>query len=349
MTLRSPRRRLVAFAALVLTAALPLAACSSSSDEAASSDETTSLDMVLAWYPDPESGGFYAAEAAGAYDEAGIDMTFTPGGPNVSATQIVASGRSEFGMTDAAGILEARAEGIPVVAIAAMYQINPVGVMVHASQNIDGFEDMTDMTFISQTGQAGPEWVGRELGVELQTQAYSGSIANFINDDSLVQQGWPTNEVYQALEQGVETDFFPYAEAGFNPYNDVIFTTEDFLAENPDVVSDFLEVSMQGWSDYMSDIDAATAGNDALLAANEEQSSELTWFAWDQQREYVVAEEGVDQLGAMTEERWSTLIDQLVELDRLEEPLDAAEAFDASFLPDIAAPTELPDAPEGSY
>ncbi|WP_261164304.1 ABC transporter substrate-binding protein [Microbacterium sp. Marseille-Q6965] len=349
MTTRSPRRRMTTVAALSLATALSLASCAVSEDTAASADEATSLDMVLAWYPDPESGGFYAAEALGYYDDIDLDVSFTPGGPNVSSTQIVASGRSAFGMSDAGAVLQARAEGIPIVAIAAMYQINPVGVMVHASRGVESFEDMRDMTFVSQTGQIGPEWVGRQLGVELKTQAYSGSIANFINDDSLVQQGWPTNETYQALEQGVETDFFPYAEAGINPYNDVIFTTEEFLAENPEVVRDFLEASMQGWYEYMSDIEAATAGNELLLADNEEQSPELQWYGWDRQREYIVAEEGAGQLGTMTEERWATLIDQFVELGRLEEPLEPSEVFDASFLPDIAAPTELPPAPEGSY
>lgn len=318
-------------------------------EEGDGSSELEELTAVLAWFPDPESGGFYAADEEGYYEEAGLEVDLEPGGPEVSSVQLVASGQADIGMSDATTVVNAREEGIPVVAIGAMYQTNPVGVMVHESLGIESFEDMADMTWVVQTGQAGPAYIREELGIDFETRAYQGSISEFLVDDSLVQQGWPTNEVYMAQQEGVETDFFSYAESGFNPYNDVMFVSEDFLAENGDLVSRFLDASMDGWVDYIGDVEAATTANERILEENGELSEETLWFGWDAQREYILDGEGSEQLGAMTGERWSTLVDQLLALGELEEELDPEELYDASYLPDTAPPEELPDAPEGAY
>lgn len=348
------RATTLAGAAMALTLAAGLSACSATGDSSAAagdsaSAEPTDIELVLSWYATPESGGFYAAEAQGYFEDADLNVTITPGGPSVSGTQIVAGGRAQMGISDAVSIARAQEEGIPIVAIAAMYQTNPVGVMVHAESDMESFEDMAGHTWVTQTGQVAPEYIKSTLGIDFDTQAYQGSIANFIADDSLVQQGWPTNEVYQAQSQGVETRFFSYAESGYNPYNDVVFATEDYIAENPEAITAFLEASMNGWADYIGDVDVATTANAALLDANTEQSEESVWFAWDKQREYITTGDGATQLGAMSEDRWSTLVDQMLELSVLSSELDPKTLFDASFLPDIAPASELPAAPTGSY
>ena len=68
---------------------LALAACSGapSTPDAGSSSaggEAPALRKVrlaLNWYPEPEFGGFYAAQLSGLYREAGFDVEILPGGP----------------------------------------------------------------------------------------------------------------------------------------------------------------------------------------------------------------------------------------------------------------------------
>ncbi len=49
-------------------------------------------------------------------------------------------------------------------------------------------------------------------------------------------------------------NFVAYSESGFNPYNDVVFTSRDYLASHKAELKTFLETSIQGWHDYMSDV-----------------------------------------------------------------------------------------------
>ncbi|MCS5498413.1 ABC transporter substrate-binding protein [Cnuibacter physcomitrellae] len=344
-------RSVLAGTAILAASLLAVTACSSSSasPESTSADGTTPITLQLGWYANPESGGFYAAESQGYLADAGIDLTITPGGPSVAGTQLVASGQAQFGLADAPSIINAQQQGIDIVALGALYQDNPVGVMVHADSGIESFQDMAGKTWATQTGVVQYDWIKKELGIDFQTRAYEGSIAPFLVDDQLVQQGWPTNEVYQAKQAGVDTRFFSFSETGFNPYNDVIFASREFVEANPDLVRSFLDASMKGWVDYLGDVDVATTANDAILAVNSELTPGSAWFAWDAERKYMVSGDAADQLGAMTAERWSTLVDQLDSLGQITEEVDPDTLFDTSYLPEIPAPTTLPDAPEGSF
>jgi NitT/TauT family transport system substrate-binding protein len=346
------RVRLPRSAAVVSAAALALvavSACGGNSSSGSSASGSTAFKLVLPWYADPEGGGFFAAKSEGLYDGKKLDVTLQSGGPQVSATQLVAAGRAQVGFTDAAGIIQAQEQGIPIVAIGALYQNNPVGVMVHADTGITSFSGMGGKTWVTQTGQLGPEWVKKQTGISFTTQAYQGSIANFLKKDSLVQQGWPTNEAYQAEKAGVKVNFIPFSSSGFNPYNDVFFTSESYLKSHRKELTAFLAASMQGWKDYMGDVSVAKTANAAILKANNQQTSQSVWYAWDKQREYVVAGDGKQQLGAMTATRWNTFIDQMKQLGQLKTTPKASDLYDSSLLPKVSAPSSLPAAPSGSY
>jgi NitT/TauT family transport system substrate-binding protein len=342
------RTRLFAALAGALALMLAATACGGSA-QTSSASGSTPFTLVLPWYADPEGGGFFAAQTEGLYHNKNLDVTLQPGGPQVSATQLVAAGRAQVGFTDAAGIIQAREQGIPIVAIGALYQNNPVGVMAHADTGITSFAQMAGRTWVVQTGQLGPDWVKKSTGISFGTQQYQGSIANFLHDDNLIQQGWPTNEAYQAQQAGVKVNFIPFSASGFNPYNDVFFTSESYLQQHRQQLVDFLAASMQGWADYMSDVKVATQTNDALLKANTQQSSQSVWYAWDKQRAYVVADEGKQQLGAMTDQRWTTFLDQMKQLGQVTTTVNVKDVYDSSLLPKVPAPASLPPGPTGSY
>lgn len=346
----------VALAALAVSA-LALTACAPQSGSAApadGSDELTDVTVVLGWFPNAESGGFYAAQQLGYYEEAGLNVTIEPGGPQVSGTQLVASGRAQFGITGSGAneIVQAHDEGIPLVAVNAIIQESITGMMVHADTGITSFEETDGMTWVNSAGVLGPEWVKHEYGIEFESMQYTGSLANFIRDPNLVQQGIAPNEPYVAHKEGdLAVTFLPFSEAGFNPYNTVTYVTEDYLADNREIVEAFVEASNKGWRDYMGDLDVATEINDYLVAEVDDQlDPELLWFEWDAQRDYILTLEGADTVGAMTEERWQTLIDQLATLGVLKDAdIAPSDVADFTITPDIAPLEDVPTAPEGSF
>jgi NitT/TauT family transport system substrate-binding protein len=346
--LRGRRRRIIAAAAFALTAMTALSACSTGAS-ASSTGGTTDMKVVLGWYADPESGGFYAAQSEGLYKKNDLNVSIQQGGPNVSGTTIVASGKADIGIADAASIALAQQQGIPIVAIGALYQTNPVGMIVHADSGMNSFADMQNHVWIVQTGNTAVDFLQKEKGLKFTTEAYNGSLSNFIANKDVAQQGWPTNEVYQVNQQGVKTKFFSYASAGYNPYNDVMFASKSYIAKHPEAVKKFLSASMTGWSEYMGDVKVATTANAALKRVNSQQTMQSIWYAWQTQRSYITSGDGKTQLGAMSEARWTTLVDQLTTLKVLTKKIDPTGLYDSSLLPKVAAPSNLPDAPAGSF
>ena len=350
---RLTKKRVVV--ASILASAFVLSSCSSSDSSKRSAQEgLTDVTVVLGWYPNAESGGFYAAQQLGYYEEAGLNVTIEPGGPQVSGTQLVASGRADFGITGSGAneIVQAQDQGIPLKAVNAIIQESVTGMMVHADSGIDSFEQTDGMTWVNSPGVLGAEWVKQEYGIEFDQMQYTGSLANFIRDDSLVQQGIAVNEPYVAHKEGnLAVKFLPFSDAGFDPYNTVTYVTEDYLENNRDIVEAFVAASNKGWAEYMGDIDVATRINDHLMnEVDKELSSDLLWFEWDSQRDYVLTGEGATKVGAMTEERWATLIEQMQKLGVVKQDgLTVEDVADFTITPDIAPLETRPEAPAGSY
>ena len=118
---------------LFLLSLLLLAACSGEQGTPSTLHKTA---LQLNWVPEPEFGGYYAAQERGAFGAEGLEVVIRPGGAQSPVEQMVAAGQVEFGITSADSLLMARDRGADLVAIYAAYQSFPEGIMVHASRGL---------------------------------------------------------------------------------------------------------------------------------------------------------------------------------------------------------------------
>src|SRR3954447_16459724 len=100
--------------------------------------KASKVRLALNWKPDPEFGGFYAAD----FSKHGLDVEILPGGAGTPTVQMIGAGSAEFGIVEGDEILLARARGNDVVALFAVYQNSPTGIMAHASRNLRSLEDV---------------------------------------------------------------------------------------------------------------------------------------------------------------------------------------------------------------
>ncbi|RKJ32757.1 ABC transporter substrate-binding protein, partial [Butyricicoccus sp. 1XD8-22] len=166
-------------------------------------------------------------------------------------------------------------------------------------------------------------------GVEELT--YTGQHVNFIPDVESVTQAFLTSEPYFMELEGVEVETKLIADAGYDPYNVVLYVTKDYLEQNKETVAAFTKAFVEGWNLYK---DSYEEINPIIQADNPDIELESLQFEAESQAEFVygmdAAENGV---GYMTEERWATLIEQLYSLGLLDEQYDASTIFTTEFLP----------------
>lgn len=292
----------------------------------------TAVKQVTNWFAEPEHGGQYAALAKGFYEEAGLDMTIEPGGPQVSSITQVSTGEAMFGMTQADDLLIARSQGIPIVAIAATFQTNPQGLIYHKSQGISHFSDLNGHTVYTAPGAGYWQYIKAKYELtNVKEMNYTGSLANFVNDPAAVTQGYITAEPFSLAEQGIETDILLNAESGYNPYANILYTTEETIKNHPDIVKAFVEASIKGWNYYKDNYEEI---NKFLLEYNPDLSIDLMKHGSEAQMDLVYGGDAEENgVGYMTEERWNLLMEQLLELKLISKKEDVKNVFTNEFLP----------------
>src|ERR1044072_4341752 len=152
------------------------------------------------WVAEAEHGGFYQALVDGTYRRHGLDVTITPGGPNVNHRLLLPAGRLDFYMSaNTLQAFDAVAQNIPTVIVAAMFQKDPQVLLAHPDQGVEKFEDLKKLTlFISKEGIASYfQWMKRDFGFdERQVKPYTFNPQPFLADKKSAMQGYVTSEPY---------------------------------------------------------------------------------------------------------------------------------------------------------
>jgi NitT/TauT family transport system substrate-binding protein len=293
------------------------------------------VTMVLNWFPETGHAGYYAAVQDGLYTAKGIDVTVQPGGPDTIGATLLATGKVQFAMLGATEVLLAREQGIPLVAIFGVFQNNPQGFMYHAENPITSFEELEGRTVAISPGAAYWDFIENkyELEGKVQVVNYSGGLADWARDPMAITQNYVTAEPYSADKEGIANGSLLIADSGYNPYGDIIVTTEEFLASNPETVKAFVEASQEGYKAFFAD---PAKYAPALEAANSENTEDVVLWGAEAIKALIDTGDATTMgIGAMTLERWQTVYDQLKELAVLQADteLDVTQAFNASFVP----------------
>jgi NitT/TauT family transport system substrate-binding protein len=294
----------------VLSGAALLAACGNSSQK---------IRLALNWKPDPQFGGFYAAP----YSKYGLDVEILPGGAGTPTVQMVGAGSAEFGIVSADELVVARSQGNDVVALFAVFQNNPQGIMVHASRKLKDLGDVFKSgTVALQKGLPYARLLETKYGFDKVKIVPSpgGDISAFLSDPNFAQQCFIMSEPLTARHKGADVQVFPVSDVGYNPYTTVLATAGDSLRKNPARATAMVAAVREGWRMYL---DNPQPTNQKMNQLN--PSMDLSVFAEVTEAQKPLIEAPV--LGSMTKERWETLIMQLKDLGDIKNAPAAEDCF----------------------
>ncbi len=250
-----------------IVAAATLAACAGATPTApAASGPKTKVKVVLQWVPQSQFAGYYAAKDKGYFDAEGLDVTIIPGGPDVSNSQVVASGQAEFGVGWLPGkILAPREGGAKLVNISQIFQRSGTLMISFKDKGITSVEGFAGKNIGSWLGGNEPELFAamKKAGIEPNTGA------------KIIQQGFDMNQmlkgeidkaqamIYNEYAQVLETknpatgELYKPEDLNVINFNDVgtamlqdgVMAREDWLADakNQEIAVKFLRAVNKGW------------------------------------------------------------------------------------------------------
>lgn len=264
-----PSRRSLSGASLLLGAcalaglATPPAAAQKAQGTQAPSKPSQARPVVLAldWVPNTNHTGFYVARHRKFYVDAGVaPQIIQP--TQTSTTKLVAAGRAEFGVSFTHDLLQARAQGLPVVSIAAIIQEN---TSCFAARKNVGLKSMKDFEGKRYGGWGSPEealkieFLMKKAGADFKkVKMVTTGISDFLpstvkNADIMwIYMGW---DGIKAKLEGVDVDTLCVRdlEPTFNTHSPLIITSEKVLKEKPELVRAFLAATAKGYEIAIKD------------------------------------------------------------------------------------------------
>ncbi len=300
-------------------------ACDSKEPTSTAAGAIPKVTLQLNWKPEPQFGGFYAAD----YAKEGLDVTVSPGGAGAPTIELLGAGKVPFAIVSADEIPRARQQGAKVVALFAVYQTHPQGIMTRASR---GFKELGDVFKASgilamEQGLPYSDFLKKKYGfgqLKIVPSPF-GDLSVYRSDENYSMQCFVTSEPMAAKKIGVEPRTFLIADSGYNPYATVLATNEQYLAANPEIVKKMVAAVAGGWRSY---VDEPTKTNEAMMKLNPTMDAETFKASAEAQKPLIETDETkLAGLGVMTEARWKTLIEQLADLKVIDKPIDAKPCF----------------------
>jgi ABC-type nitrate/sulfonate/bicarbonate transport system substrate-binding protein len=315
--------------ALVL-ASLAVAACGGPSP--------AEVTLMLDWVPNTNHTGIFVAQEKGYFEEAGLDVEIIQPG-EVFAQQAVVSGAADFGVDFQEQLTMARADGVPIVSIAAIIQHNTSGFASRAALGVEspaGWEGLRYGSyggpFEEPTLRMLMECDGGDFGkLEIVNTGFADPLALLAEEQTDLAWIFYAWQGVQARQQGIDLNVVMMADwldCIPDYYTPIFIASEQTVAERPEVVRAFLEAISRGYSFAIEHPDEAA---DILLKAAPELDEALVREsqAWLSPRYQADAPRWGEQKLSV----WEDYAGWMAENGIIAGPIDAQAAFTNEFLP----------------
>ncbi|WP_313934758.1 ABC transporter substrate-binding protein [Nostoc sp. FACHB-152] len=332
---RFHRRQFIQYGSICMGSSL-LAACTNSNQPANSSSQLDKVSFGTNWYAQAEHGGFYQAIATGIYQQHGLDVTIKMGGPQIpSGTQLLVGGAVDFFMGYGIDAINAIAQGIPKITVAAIFQKDPQCLISHPN-TAKTLADLKGKPIYVSAAANVTYWPFLKLKYGFsddQKRPYNFNPAPFLADKTSTQQGYITSEPYAIEKQGgIKPTVFLLADYGYSTYATTIETKKELVEKNPDLVQRFVDASIKGWYSYLEN---PQPGNQLIKKDNPEMTDDQLTYGIQKLKECGIITSGTAEqqgIGAMSEERWKALYDSMVNAGVYQPNVNYKNAFTLQFV-----------------
>lgn len=250
------------------------------------------LTLQLKWVTQAQFAGYYVAEDKGFYDEAGLDVTIRPGGPDINPSQVIAAGGADVVVDWMPSALATREKGVPLVNIAQVFDQSGMMLTCRKDSGITTPADFKGKTlgvwfagneypFLSWMDKLGYKTSGGDIDVTVLKQGFN--VDPLLQNQAACISTMTYNEYWQVLDAGIPAQdlvVFRYEDQGVATLEDGLYTLESTLQDPAmvDRLARFVAATMKGWQyaiDNQEEAVEIVLENDASGAQTEEHQAHM--------------------------------------------------------------------------
>jgi NitT/TauT family transport system substrate-binding protein len=288
---------------------------------------------------------FFVAKKKGYFEKQGIEVTAIQrgtGSPN--AMRLVGNGNADFGFGDLPTLAVARSQNVPVVALAAVNQHSPLGMLALASKHkLTKPQDLKGLNIGVQPSGSTYVFLKAFLAVngmsldDIKQSTVTPPYENYLllgRVDAV--PGYIDAEVpeLEAKAGGPGSlSIMQGSNFGYAVYGSGLFTSEKMIAEKSDLVQRFVNAYMQAFADVVKNPKEAA---DIIVEANPEYAAKkevlVKQIEADIKGTFFSPDTKAHGLGWMTNEAWANTTKILLSQNVMKQPIKVETAFDDKFL-----------------
>ncbi len=214
-------------------------------------NEKTNITLQLNWLNQFQFAGYYIAKEKGFYKDVGLNVTINELTNKNELTDIIKNKKADFAIGRSSLIIN-KINGDDIVAIAAIFQNSPL-ILLSTNKDIKNIEDIKNKKIMitpdaeftaSLTAMLNSNGIYMK---DLDIQKHSFTIEDLINKKTDLMASYISNEPIKLQEKGIAYTIFHPKDYGFDFYSDILFTSSEFIKNNPTTTKNFYEASIKGW------------------------------------------------------------------------------------------------------
>ncbi len=259
----------------------------------------------------PAFGPWMLAQAKGYYKAEGLDVKFVTGRGGVDVAKQVGAGNAVIGGAIGDTPIIARAQGIPVKAVAVLGAGSLMQLVTHKDLRIESPRELkgrtatvlayTDTTYYALLGMMSKVGLTK-ADVNIQAAGPAGVWQQFAARKSDAMASTPDWTV-TVMEMGAQVDILP-ADVYFKSMAQAILASDETIEKNPQLIQKLVRATLKGMKDIMDNPDAAAKVYVGHVA---QQAKKLDYIknVFGMYNKYVYA--GQKKIGQMDGERLAAL------------------------------------------
>lgn len=199
------------------------------------------VSLQLSWKNQFQFAGFYIAKEKGFYKDAGLDVEIKEYENSLDIVDRVVKQKATFGIGKSS-LLIARDNKKPIVALGAIYQSSP-SVLVTTNKQVSNIKDIRDKKIMITNDEI--------RSTSIMTMLFANGVTEknlFLqNHNADVMACYLSNEPYSLDKAKIPYKVFNPKDYGYDFYGDILFTSQEMIESDSQMVQKFSDASKQGW------------------------------------------------------------------------------------------------------
>lgn len=307
---------------------------------AANAQAADKINFALNWVPGPQHTEFVVAKYKGFFEAEGLDVEMHPPAASTDPIKLVASGQDQVGIGYAGDIIGARAQGVPIVSIAAIHRHIALGLLSRPEDHLTKPKDIEGkiigLTPVPNNRAMFWDFVAKngidKSKLQIVTVQFNGpNVVAAKKADLADAVSWVEVGIYKQIA-GAYPNYMQYTDYGVQDgYFFCIITSDELLKNKPDLLRRFNTAVLKAeqWT-----VEHPDEARQVLLAHVKEVSEEFA----KQSRSIIdklvrdddTAKKG---LGWQDPQMWEKMAAWYYDQKVIDKKVDSASAFSNAVLP----------------